>query len=152
MRTSILRTLCVVFGMVPAVAVAQDALPHLAGTWNAVEGATMYKDGSVKEIPDAYDIHQITISDQQGPVFKASQVVKPKAPRQIATHAGTPFTGQPTEMVGAVEGTGPFLVIVDVGDTTSYDCGLVDEDRMRCLISEPGEEAIAGSILYERAK
>lgn len=152
MRASTLLAACIVIGMGPASAVGQDGLPQLTGTWNAVDGATMYKDGSVKQIPDAYDIHQITISDQQGPVFKASQIVKPKAPREIATHAGTPLAGQPTDMVGAIGVPGPGLMIVDVGDTTSYDCSLLGDDTMQCLIAEPGEEAIAGSVRYERAK
>lgn len=131
-------------------AAAQDFSPQLEGTWVASEGSVILADGTVKTVPGDYETLQVVISDQQDTVFKAVQTVKSKSGLATGTHGGAPLTGQPTDMIGAVSGTGPSVVFVDIGDTTTIACSLISDDAMRCLIAEPGEDAVAGTYLLKR--
>ncbi|MCP4382563.1 MAG: hypothetical protein GY798_14295 [Hyphomicrobiales bacterium] len=129
---------------------ADDFTPDLTGTWNAVEGASIISDERTSAIPDDFDVLKFEIHDQLGPVFRVTQTVKHKSPSGKASHAGEPFQGQSHPAIGAVDGTGPTVVIADVDDTTMYQCTLEDEQTMRCLFAETGEHALAAFALLKR--
>lgn len=145
-------TLGLAIAAAPAAGLAQDYIAQLDGTWNAVDGSVMLWNGKVNTYPDDYEINQLVISDQQGSVFKATQTIKAKSGVAQGAHGSAPLDGQSTEMIGAVDGTGPFVVLVDLKDSTVVRCSLEDEDTMRCLVAEPGEHAIAGFAVLKRAK
>jgi len=73
---------------------AEDFIPDLTGTWNAVDGMVILADGKVNKYPDDYEVNQLVISDQTGSVFKVTQTIKPKKP-MTATHGGASLAGQP---------------------------------------------------------
>lgn len=131
---------------------ADDGIPDLTGNWSVTLGYVILADGKVNQYPDDYVGQVIEIKDQTGAVFKATQTITPRSDTTTGTHAGAPLRGQTTDLLGAIDGTGPFVVLVDIGDTTQYQCNLEDEDTMRCLVAEAGDHAIAGFILFKRGK
>ncbi len=133
-----------------APALAANPVPDMTGTWKATAGNAILGNGNVNTIPDDFDAVEIAISDQKGSVFKAVQTVKPKAGRQAGVDAGKPIEGQPTPLIGAIDGDDRSVVLVDVGDTTTIQCIIEDENTMRCTFVEPGENAIAGFMVLER--
>lgn len=128
----------------------EDFTPILEGTWIGTEGEAIFTDGTVTTMDKDVVSYKLVISDQTRSVFKAVQTVTPKGGAELGEHGNEPLVGQSVHMIGAVTATGPFVVLVDVGDTSTLDCQLIDEDSMRCIGSEPGANAYAGTVLLER--
>jgi hypothetical protein len=126
---------------------AQDGIPDISGTWSISTGAVILADGSVHNYPDEYQGNDIEITKQTGPVFTATQKVPDSA---SGGQDGVPFAGKPYSMVGALDGTGPYVVFADVGGSTMIRCALVDLQTMRCLIAQAGDNALAGFFLYRK--
>jgi len=149
MKAIVSFTFAVVVATGATNASAENFIPDLTGTWNAVGGMVIRSDGSVSKYPDDYDINQFVVADQTGGVFKVTHTLKPKQPI-TGTHGGTPLEGQPYQMLGVINGTGPQVRLADIGDTTVFDCSLEDEGMMSCSFVEPGDNAIAGYMVLER--
>ena len=129
---------------------AEDYTPNLEGTWIGSEGEAIFADGTVTNLDEHVMSFEVVISDQQGSVFKAVQTVKPKGDAKLGSHGEETLTGQSFHRIGAVTATGPFVVMVDVDDTTTTGCRLINEDAMRCVESEPGANAFAATVLLKR--
>lgn len=129
---------------------ADDPIPDLEGVWLKTAGQILYWNGEVNTFPNNYDIAQIEITDQDGAVFHAAQSTVAREGREPGRHGTQPITqgGQP--MVGAVGWDGTSVVLSDVGDTTVYNCMLVDQNTLHCLVWEAGAHALAGRIVLVR--
>lgn len=152
MKYRLAMTFGLALAAAPVLALAQDDAPNLEGVWKAADGVVINADGRVSQIPADFDILEYEIHSQAGPVFQVNHRAKHKSPGGPASHGGAPFEGQDHPALGVVDGTGPLVVLADVGDTTTYECNLIDEDSMRCVFSEPGDAAIAGFMLLQRQK
>ncbi|WP_421722826.1 hypothetical protein [Bauldia sp.] len=143
-------TAALVLAGTPSLSVADDGIPDLTGTWSVTLGTTILADGTVNQHPQDYASHVFEITDQTGSVFKATHTLVPKEETKTGTHSGTPLRGQTTNLIGAVDGTGPFVILADIGDTTTFQCNLIDEETMRCLAAEAGDHAVASFMLLKR--
>jgi len=152
MKTSLLAILGLAVAIGSTSSFGQDSVHSLNGVWRAIEGNVILGRGVINTIPDNYDEWQVTISDQQGAVFKATQTVKPKSGTPTGKYGEAPMTGQTTPLIGAVDGTGSYLMMVDIEDTTTFRCNVVNDETMRCILAEPGKNAVAGFALMKRAE
>lgn len=137
--------------MATTTAFAQDDAPALEGVWTATHGVVIDAKGRSSQIPADFDVLEFEIHNQQGPVFQVKHRARHKAPGNNASHGGTSYEGQDHPAIGVVDGIGPLVVFADVGDTTTYQCNLIDENAMRCVLSESGDEAVAGFMLLNRS-
>jgi len=149
-RPVIALALGAVFSAMTTGAFAQDGIPDLTGTWSLKIGTTVLKDGTVNQFPGDFKGSEIEITKQTGAVFTASQKIFPNDGTVTGTHNREAFDGTARPMVGALDGTGPYVVFAEVGDTSILRCTLVDEQTMRCLGAEAGKDAVAAFLLYTK--
>ncbi|WP_421723373.1 hypothetical protein [Bauldia sp.] len=129
---------------------ADEAVPNLEGIWIKADGQVRYWDGAINVFPQDYAIGQIEISGQVGAVFEAHQLSVAIGGAQEGRHGSEPITDQRLPLVGVVGWDGTSVVLSDIGDTTHYQCTLVAENTMHCMLWESGEHALAGRVILER--
>ncbi|MEM6464518.1 MAG: hypothetical protein AAF724_21665 [Pseudomonadota bacterium] len=130
-------------------AVGQDA-PDLVGTWVKTAGHILYWNGEINEIPDQFETAMIVIHDQTGPVFEGTQISIAADQANAGRHGTEPLSDDGHPLLGSIGWDGRSITLVDIGDTTTQQCTLVDANRMECSIAEAGEHALAGRYVLER--
>ncbi|MEM7445641.1 MAG: hypothetical protein AAF414_20130 [Pseudomonadota bacterium] len=129
---------------------ANEPVPNLEGIWAKTDGQIRYWDGQINTFPQSYEISQIEITDQEGAVFEAYQSSVAIEGAQQGRHGTEPISSDRLPMLGVIDWDGVSVRIADIGDTTAYECTLVDDDTMYCTLWEAGDHALAGRVVLER--
>jgi hypothetical protein len=132
---------------------AQDSAPNMFGTWNMTNVTMLLWNGKIRTFEKDYESSTIEVRDQSGAAFTAFQTSHRKEGSEPARQGDKLLiSGETTRLLGIVGYDNRTIMMSDYGDTTTYQCNLIEQDRMQCFILEAGDQAIAGRIEYERSK
>ena len=151
-RSTLRATISALFltGALCVPASADETVPNLEGIWIKTDGQIRYWNGEINDFPDSYEISQIEIEAQIGAVFEAYQSSIAIEGAHQGRQGAAPISSDRLPMLGVIGWDGTTVRIGDIGDTTSYQCTLVEQDTMHCTLLEAGDHALAGRVVLER--